>query len=168
MPTLMELLAQGGANIKGAWNSVKGGPAAPGVQVPNLADTWTPPAGKGFGAPSYSLAPDGQVARNLPGGQELFVPTPDQQLDFARNGWDAFAPGAATPAAEVYAPAGKPNVMGGEDALKVTNALASALQQSQANKPKLQQAQATSAGSVLQPKNTLLDLLAQTSVRRNK
>ena len=168
MPTLAEMLAQGGANIKGAFNSIKGSPAAPTMKVPGMADTWTPPAGAGFAAPSYSLAPDGQVARNTAGGQELFVPTPEQQVQFARNGWDAFAPGAAKPAADVYEPAGKPNVMGGEDALKVTNALASALQQSQANKPKIQQATPSSAGSVLQPKNTLLDLLAQTSVRRNK
>jgi len=161
--------------LAGLWSKGKNALAgmqgqAPGVRydVPAGGDLWLPPAGGKWGAPSYSLAPDGQVARNMPGGPELFTPTPDQQAQFAKAGWDAFAPGQAAPAADVYKELPATNALGSEKARTVTNALASALAAGQANRPKLTQAPASSAGSVLQPKNTLLDLLAQTSVRRAK
>lgn len=162
--TLAELWSKGKNALAGMQ-----GQAPQDMVAPNIGgDVWAPPAGSGFKAAGYQRDDFGNFYRVGPDGTATqFDPGATGLADLTKAGMPMATESAAVNTANAQ-PVPATNALGSEKARTVTNALASALAAGQANKPKLTQAPASSAGSVLQPKNTLLDLLAQTAVRRSK
>ena len=152
--------------------------AAPGLPSPQelqsqLSPVWAAPAG--FKAPGYRTdAAGGFYKTDDTGLSTGFQPTPAQLTQLQKAGMPMPTPQEAAPY-EMPAPGAtdfldnndkQKNVLGSENGKKVTNALAAALSASAANKPKVGQAQAATAGSVLKPENTLMELFAQSRVKR--
>lgn len=158
--SLGDLLGDGASSVSAFFKKML--PQEQGLQTNTQTPIWTPPAGAGFQGTGYQLGTDGQVIRYNPDGSSTpFVPDAQQQAQLAQAGMPGFG---ENPAEQAAATGGK-NILGGEDAKKVTGALAAALQATQNNKPKAAAPSIGGVGSVMNPTNKLAELFQQARVK---
>lgn len=162
--TLLGALGGVGTNILELLGLKTPGVEVSGGTTSTASPVWTPPAGRGFQAAGYRQGADGTFYRlDQAGNATPFVPN-DTQLAQLR---DAGMPLASTTVETAQAEGEKKkNVLGSDDNVKTANALASVLAQAQANKPKIGQAPAATAGSAINPNTQLRDLFATFKPRR--